>query len=76
MSGDPKMVKLLINKGAIINASNHLGDTALHEACRQDHLEIIELLVAKRADTTAVNASGHTPFDILHLDLVNRNKAS
>jgi ankyrin repeat protein len=38
-------VKFLIDKGANVNLKDNFDDTALHRACENCHLEIVELLL-------------------------------
>ncbi len=44
-------MKLLIEKGADVNAGN--GWTPLHEAAAEGHLEVVKVLIEKGADVNA-----------------------
>lgn len=56
------VVRLLLDKGADINARNCYGNTALHEACRSGVMEIVEMLLNAGADVNATNNKGSTPL--------------
>ena len=42
---------------------NNHGETPLHIAAREGHIDIAELLINKGADVNAKNNYGKTPFD-------------
>ena len=61
----PKIVKLLINKGADINAIDNKNQTPLHIACKTGNPEIIKLLLDNDKDSLKSRDDyGNTP---LHL---------
>ena len=55
--------KLLIEKGANVNARSNDGATALHGAAFFCHTEIVRLLLDKGAEVNAKNIRGETPLD-------------
>jgi uncharacterized protein len=58
-------VKYLIEElNADVNAADHEGNTALHNAAARGDVEMIEYLVAKGADVKAVNREGKTTADM------------
>ena len=57
-------VKLLIDKGADVNATRKDGWTPLHIAVNRNRKELVEMLIAKGADTKTKNKAGRTPLDI------------
>lgn len=60
------MVKLLIEKGANVNALDSDRNTPLHIAAQgktDDHHEAAELLIAAGADVNAFNGDQETPLD-------------
>ena len=48
-----EIFELLINSGAVVDAENHRGLTALHMACRSAHRVAVEFLLEKGADATS-----------------------
>ncbi len=61
--GRAEAAKLLIEKGANINARSNDGATALHAAAFFCHTEIVKLLLGKGAVVNAKNIRGETPLD-------------
>jgi ankyrin repeat protein len=58
-------VKYLVEElGADVNAVDHEGNTAMHNAAARGDLEMILYLVAKGADPKAVNREGKTTADM------------
>jgi len=53
--GNLKMIKRMIKMGANINAENCNGKTALFNAVICDHLEVVTLLLLKKADIKPLN---------------------
>jgi len=59
-NGDTETVKALVAKGVDVNARRTPeGWTALHFAASGAHLEIVEILLAARADPNAVGSPGN-----------------
>lgn len=65
---DSSLLKLLLKRGAKIEAQHFLGTTALHWACLRSPLEIVELLIAHGADVNRVGrkfgADGQSPLEL------------
>jgi ankyrin repeat protein len=58
-------VKYLVEElHADVNASDHEGNTALHNAAARGDVEMIKYLVSKGADVKAVNREGRTTADM------------
>jgi ankyrin repeat protein len=58
-------VKYLVEEmGADINAADHEGNTALHQAAARGDVEMIRYLVAKGATAKAVNREGQSTADM------------
>ncbi|XP_062614913.1 ankyrin repeat domain-containing protein 27-like [Saccostrea cucullata] len=64
LHGQAHLVDLLVQHGAIVNASDYLGYTPLHLACQKGYQNIILLLIHFGADCTQTDGVGNTP---LHL---------
>lgn len=60
--GHPAVVKLLVEKGADIEAKDRDGQTPLSWAAVAGHRTVVELLVEKGADIKVKNNFGQTPF--------------
>lgn len=58
-------IKLLLTKGADINAKDDKGWTALHYACRKGHIDVCKLLIDAGADYSIT--SSEFPIDPLSL---------
>ena len=58
------LCKLLLEKGAAVNATQTQGVTALHSAVRRGNLELVQLLVANQADINAQMDNGDTAIFI------------
>ncbi len=58
------IVRLLLDGGAPVNARQHLGWTALHEAANQGNREMAETLLRYGADPALGNDEGKTSADI------------
>jgi len=56
------MVRLLIEKGADINAKNNDEETPLHRAVWQSNLDVIRLLIEKGATVNAKGNGGRIPL--------------
>jgi ankyrin repeat protein len=62
-AGAVEAVRLLLDKGAAINATNTQGATALHASVSRG-VEVVRLLVERGADLQAKNKGGQTALDV------------
>ncbi|XP_059890511.1 ankyrin repeat domain-containing protein 22 isoform X2 [Delphinus delphis] len=58
------LVRMLLNAGAEVNATDCYGCTALHYACEMKNQTLIPLLLAARADPMIKNKHGESSLDI------------
>lgn len=65
--GNTELVRYVISKGANINRM-YRGNTALMEAARHGHYNLIHLLIQFGADVTPTDSSGRTARDIALLN--------
>jgi ankyrin repeat protein len=61
-AGDIEQVKLLISKGADVNAKNRIGYTPLHHAASGGHSDVVKLLLDCGADINAKGTNQRTPL--------------
>lgn len=60
------IVKLLIKRGANVNAKDSTGNTPLHAAVQESNIEIIRILLENGADINSKNSFGNTPIWIVN----------
>lgn len=60
--GDIKVVEMILDRKAMVNARNKEGDTSLHLAVRQNEQAIGSLLLSRGADIFAPNSKGESPL--------------
>jgi len=60
--GHIKIVELLMQRGARINATNRGDDTPLHLASAHGHRDIVIMLLQHKADVNFTNEHGNTPL--------------
>ena len=63
-NGHEDVVKLLLDRGAEVNAKDANGWTALHLATRQGHKGVVLLLLGRGSDVGAKTSRGSTPLDL------------
>ena len=61
-SADPEVVRLLLDKGAVVNAEDEHGNTPLISVSGDPRPDVAELLLAHGADATARNDFRNTPL--------------
>ena len=66
LRGDREIVALLLENGAKVDVSNSSG-TALHNACREVHVDVVEILIAYGADVNSKTA--YDDDDVQHFPL-------
>ena len=68
LNGQTEAAKLLIEKGADVNARSRDGSTPLNSAAFLGRVETVKLLLENGADTTLRSNDGTTPTDVARLD--------
>ncbi|EQC24929.1 hypothetical protein SDRG_17187 [Saprolegnia diclina VS20] len=64
-----ELVDLLVRyKDICVDHANVDGMTALHEAAKHNHLQVLSILVRAGADQSLLNTSGATPVDLATMD--------
>jgi len=66
-----EVAKLLLNKGADINAQDEGGGTALMVATQPGYLNEVKILLEKGADVNAKDVNGTTALGQMYLPHVN-----
>lgn len=61
-SGDPKLVRLLIDHGARVDVADGYGETPLHRAAERANRVIVEMLLSHGALVDATDDEGRTPL--------------
>ncbi|GAQ42092.1 ankyrin repeat domain-containing protein [Aspergillus tubingensis] len=62
--GNLCLVKLMLSRGANINAQDKLENTPLHWAASEGHLRVVQALIEAGADANVEDENGHTPLGI------------
>lgn len=60
--GHTKLVEMLLQRGARVNATNMGDDIPLHLAVAHGHLEIVLLLLKHKSDVNSTNEHGNSPL--------------
>ncbi|KAK5872198.1 hypothetical protein PBY51_012919 [Eleginops maclovinus] len=63
-----EMVKILLDRGACVNAQDNELWTPLHAAATCGHAGLVKILIANSADLLAVNSDGNMPYDLCEDD--------
>ncbi|XP_077429257.1 protein phosphatase 1 regulatory inhibitor subunit 16B [Vanacampus margaritifer] len=63
-----EMVKILLDRGAGVNAQDNELWTPLHAAATCGHAGLVKILIAYGADLLAVNSDGNMPYDLCEDD--------
>ena len=75
MAGQVEAARLLLEKGAAVDAQVKDGRTPLMMACKGGHVEAARLLLEKGADRTLREEQGDTAREIVELDAPEEAKA-
>jgi ankyrin repeat protein len=58
------VMRLLLEKGADVNAVDKRGFTSLHRACEMGNVEAVKLLLERNATVRVEAEGGHTPLSL------------
>ena len=58
------VARLLLDRGADINARNNSGRTPLHTSTYMERIEVVRVLLERGADVGAEDDQGSTPFSL------------
>ena len=64
MTGTVQVAQLLIRQGALLDAPDERGNTALHGAAKAGNVEMIHLLLASGARSSLRNVENKTARDL------------
>ena len=64
------IVQTLLDAGAPKDLKNHIGWTALHEACFYNRIEVVKLLLLNGADATLRTKCGAMPYHLCALNII------
>ncbi|XP_053548185.1 ankyrin repeat domain-containing protein 22 [Bombina bombina] len=59
-----RLIRLLLQSGVDVNATDYKGNTALHYASRMKNQAVVPILLEARADPHLKNKDGETPIQI------------
>lgn len=62
---DEEKIKLLLAKGANVNAQDKDGATLLHWAIKAKHVDVVNKLIGQGADINKEDNNGETPLDLV-----------
>ncbi|XP_060926038.1 protein phosphatase 1 regulatory inhibitor subunit 16B [Limanda limanda] len=75
-----EMVKILLDRGAGVNAQDNELWTPLHAAATCGHAGLVRILISHGADLLAVNSDGNMPYDLCEddptLDIIETSMAN
>ena len=74
-SGESEMLKMLIEKGAKLDATCHDGDTPVHYAAVQGELDCVNALAEAGCALEIKDQDGETPMNVAHKSVKKALKA-
>ena len=69
LTGQYRIVRKLVTRGAKLDIKNQMGDTALHLACRRGDIKSVLSLITPVSQEDVMESSYHLPYRMIPQDL-------
>ena len=69
--GNKRFAKFLLRRGAIINAQNNVGNSALHYLYSYNHTKLANYIIGKGGDDSLLNNDGLTCYEGIDMSILD-----